>query len=709
MPDRPPAPGRIRPQQPTWRQTVGRGLVVLAIDAIGVEIGALILPGVSISGTGALTAVILIALVNAVIWPTLTRIALPISTLTLGLGNLVLSGAMIALAGQISSRFHVDSIWSGIALAFVVTVVNIAISTFLGIDDEGGYWQSVVRRAARKHEAAGTDVPGVMFLEIDGLAYEVMQRAMRNGHVPEFTRWLNGGSHRLVEWECDWSSQTGASQAGLLHGNNDNMPAFRWFEKDRGVPVVSNHPKDTALIQSRISNGYGLLAGDGVSRANMFSGDAPHTLLTLSTITVRGRGPIGQDYYGYFAYPFAVLRTFILVVVDATREIWASAQTRRRDIRPRVKRGGLYPLVRAWTTVIQRDLASAALISDIFAGRPVGYSTFVGYDEIAHHSGIERPETLRALSQLDQQFARIARAAETASRPYYFVVLSDHGQTDGTCFRQAYGVTLDDLVRGLADDARIDAPTYDDEGWGLLSASVSEAAASPTAFGTAVRTATRGLDVDGSVEMGPAAAKARRHHKRRHADAPDAPTANLNIMASGCLGLIYLTDEPGRCTREQIDARYPRLITGLREHPGIGFLLVRRADGHSVVIGPSGERDLETGIVDGDDPLADYGPNAVDHVRRTDGFAHVADIMVNARFDPVRGEVPAFEEFVGSHGGMGGSQCYPFALVPSDWHIPTDRVVGAESMHRLMCRWLEDLGQRSDLDVREDATGTAAP
>ena len=74
----------------------------------------------------------------------------------------------------------------------------------------------------------------------------------------------------------------------------------------------------------------------------------------------------------------------------------------------------------------------ATLIADIFAGRSVGYSTFVGYDEIAHHSGIERPETLRALSQLDQQFGRIVRAAETASRPYQFVVLSDHGQTDGT-------------------------------------------------------------------------------------------------------------------------------------------------------------------------------------------------------------------------------------------------------------------------------------
>ena len=68
---------------------------------------------------------------------------------------------------------------------------------------------------------------------------------MRNGHTPNLTRWLEEGSHRLIPGECDWSSQTGASQAGLLLGTNEDMPAFRWFEKERGVAMVSNHPART--------------------------------------------------------------------------------------------------------------------------------------------------------------------------------------------------------------------------------------------------------------------------------------------------------------------------------------------------------------------------------------------------------------------------------------------------------------------------------
>jgi len=79
----------------------------------------------------------------------------------------------------------------------------------------------------------------------------------------------------------------------------------------------------------------------------------------------------------------------------------------------------------------------------------------------------------------------------------------------------------------------------------------------------------------------------------------------------------------------------------------------------------------------------------------------MADMMINARYDPVRGEVPAFEELVGSHGGLGGSQSFPFALVPADWHQPSAPVVGAEATQRLMCRSLTDLGQREGRTAEE--------
>ncbi len=78
-----------------------------------------------------------------------------------------------------------------------------------------------------------------------------------------------------------------------------------------------------------------------------------------------------------------------------------------------------------------RDLNVATLLGDIVEGVPVVYSTFVGYDEVAHHSGIEEPDAFAVLRQHDAQLARLERAIEQAPRPYHLVVLSDHGQSPG--------------------------------------------------------------------------------------------------------------------------------------------------------------------------------------------------------------------------------------------------------------------------------------
>jgi uncharacterized membrane protein YvlD (DUF360 family) len=630
-----------------------------------------------------------IGLVNALVWPFAIRIALPFTVLTLGLGVLVLNGAVVLVVSELAPGIHVDGLGAGIVVAIGITLVNSLATALLAIDDDDFFYRNVIRREARRHAATeGTDVPGVYFLEIDGLAHGVVQRAIRDGHAPTLARWLRD-SHRLIPWETDWSSQTGACQAGLLHGDNDDMPAFRWWEKDRGRAIVTNHPKDAAELERRHSDGRGLLHADGASRANILSGDAPHTLLTMSTVLDRDRpGRIGQDYYAYFANPYSVTRTFCLAIGDVVQELYFASQQRRRDIRPRIKRSFSYAFVRAWGTVIQRDLQVAAVIGDLYAGRPVGYTTFLAYDEVAHHSGVERVDALSTLRRVDRQLARIEAAAADAPRPYRFVVLSDHGQSQGATFLDRYGKSLEDVVDEATGNADLEAQdARSDEALGYLGASLTEAGGGGGAVGRAARAATRGRRVDGEVVLG------EEDRERRRDEAEDGePPPELSVMASGNLGLISFPREPGRLTRERIDELHPRLIPALREHPGIGFLLVRSEADGPVVLGADGEHPLNSGRVEGRDPLAPFGPNAAAHVARTDGFSHCPDIVVNSTYWSESDEVAAFEELVGSHGGMGGGQSHPFALFPADWHAPEEPVLGAETMHRHMRRWLADLG-----------------
>jgi hypothetical protein len=79
--------------------------------------------------------------------------------------------------------------------------------------------------------------------------------------------------------------------------------------------------------------------------------------------------------------------------------------------------------------------------------------------------------------------------------------------------------------------------------------------------------------------------------------------------------------------------------------------------------------------------------------------------MVNSFHDPADGEVLAFEEQIGSHGGLGGAQAKPFVLSPLALSVPVEdgaELVGAEQVHRVLRRWLrESNGPQVPLEAGE--------
>ena len=676
--------------------TVLRIIVAWAITAVALVLFAAVIPGVNVTGwLAAFAGAAAIGLLGAFVWPVLLRITLPVTVLTVGLASFFFNGLIVVAGAAIVPGFTVKSFWSGLALAAGLSVVYTAATAVLAIDDDDFYYGSVARRLLRSNGAATSTVPGVVFIQIDGLAHDVLVHAIRNGEVATMAGWLRDGSHRLLRWETDWSSQTGASQAGLLHGSNGDMPAFRWWEKERGAAMVTNHPRDAMEIERRHSNGRGLLAVAGASRANVVSGDAPESSLTMSTVLRRDRpGRLGDAYFAYFVNPYNVARTILLGLVEILTEVWNAIDDRRRNVLPRVKRGFPYPLLRAWTCVVQRDLQIEAVIGDMFAGRPVIYTDLLGYDEVAHHSGTERHDTLRVLRRIDRQLARLQKMASDAPRPYVFVVLSDHGQTQGPTFRQRWGLTLEEVVRNASESADVEVHRQGDESWGYLSGSVAQAMTGSGFGARAARAVTGARTINGTVEIGP-----RTVVRMRSADGGTKEQPEIVVLASGCLGLVYFSRRQGRLTLEEINELYPRLIPSLRDHPGIGFMLVHSKEHGAVVIGRSGTRYLERDTVDGVDPLAEFGANAARHVKRSDEFEHVADIMINSAYDPATEEVYAFEELVGSHGGLGGAQSFPFIVLPATWAVPPEEVVGAEAMHRWLRRWLAALGHAQYLDA----------
>jgi uncharacterized membrane protein YvlD (DUF360 family) len=626
-----------------------------AVSAAALLAAAAVMPGVDIpSVPAAFVTAALIAVLNVLLPPLVAAVRLPY-TLALGfILILLVDAAMFWIASEVRpSAIQVDSFLAALGASLVAAAVGIALTVLLGTGMDDVYAVRLAQRIARRQgQVDATDVPGIVFLEIDGLGLPVLKRAMRDGNAPNLARLIEDGRHRLLGWETDLSSQTGASQAGILLGSNEDIPAFRWVEKESGRLMTCSAPPDCAEIERRHA-GSGLLAGGGTSRGNLLSGEAGETILTVSRMDAE-REP-NPGYRAFFANGSNVTRALVLFFWEIVLEWTAALRARRRDVRPRGHRGGIYPLIRAGMCIVVRDLIVFGVLTDMMRGRPAVYATFSSYDEVAHHSGLERADTLEALRKLDTQLGRLVRAVPFAARPYEIVVLSDHGQTQGATFRQRNGYGLNDLVQYALENGNVSDVAAGDE--------------HDTALGQAIREA---------------AGRAPAEPPRKTADLGGR---DVVVLGSGNLGLVYLMGGAERMTMEEIDERHPRLLPALREHPHVGFVLVHSAEHGPVALGAGGAAYLAEGRVDGQDPLAGFSPNAARHLRRTDAFAHAPDILVNSFYDPDLDQGCAFEELISFHGGLGGPQTQAFVLAPVALPAPSEPIVGAAALHDLLSGW----------------------
>jgi uncharacterized membrane protein YvlD (DUF360 family) len=650
-------------EEPTWQPQAPRLrplrlLFAWIVSAAAVAVTALVLPGVALESTGAAFAVAAaIAVLNALLPPVLAALRLPFMV---GVGFLLVLAADALLlqvaADVLPDDIHVDSFGWALAAAVLISGIATGLQVLSGTNDDDEYNYRVTRRIARRLGASDrTDVPGIIYLEIDGLALPVLRAAMRDGSAPVMASWIAEHGYHLAEWETDLSSQTGASQAGILLGSNEDIPAFRWVEKETGRMMTCSSPTDCAEIERRHATGIGLLIDGGTSRGNLLSGEADETILTVSRTDAEKRANPG--YRAFLANGFNVTRALALFVFEVALEITASVRAKRRNVLPRGHRGGSYPLLRGAMCVIIRDLIVFGVLTDIMRGRPAMYATFSSYDEVAHHSGLMRADTMEALRKLDQQFGRIERARRYAPRPYEIVVLSDHGQTQGATFKQRNGYGLDELVERSLGGAHVTGVAGGDEQDAMVKHAVGEATG-------------------------------RKPEKRAKNDVSDR---DVVVLGSGNLGLVYLMEEPRRLTLEEIEQRHPQLLPALRAHPHVGWLLVRSSEHGAVVLGADGARYLDQDRIEGDDPLAGLSPTAALHLKRTDTFAHVADIMVGSFYDPTLDEGCAFEELISFHGGLGGPQTRGFILAPSQLPLPDQPIIGAAAVHSLLSSWRRSL------------------
>jgi hypothetical protein len=607
---------------------------------------------------------------------------------------------------NVTPGIEVGTFWETFLASWIYAIIAASVTWLFSVNSTTYLLVHAARMSMRDRPDHKFEAPGVLFIQLDGVPEPVLRWHVQAGNVPTISRWLRRGSHRMDAWTTALPSTTPVSQAGILHGNNDNIPAFRWFEKARGELVVANHPPDAALIESRVSDGRGLLVDDGVSISNLFSGDAPVSLLTMSGMKQprEGLGP-SRSYAAFFTHPAGFLRAFVLTIAEMLKELYQARQQVKRDIEPRIHRHGSYVLLRGVTNVLLRDLNTALVVESMMRGAKSIYVDYVDYDEIAHHAGVVRREATDSLFGLDRVVGALERVATSGVPPrdYEIVLVSDHGQSQGATFLQRYGLSLQQLVEQLMGAAAATtssgssgsaASTLNGEAWGPVNVLLGQVSQQGSVTGKLTERAVRGRD--GYSSLGPVAAD-----KADAAHDGEAPP-ELIVIGSGNLGGVWFPRLAGRQSAASIESQYPGLLNGLTNHPGIAFVVVATEVG-PVAIGDLGTHDLRSGVVTGQDPLAPFERHASADLLRVAEFPDAPDIYVNSLYDSAAQEVAAFEELVGCHGGLGGWQTRPVIVHPAAWSIDDDltdedgHIWGAPNVYRQFVRWLEQLGHRGGL------------
>jgi hypothetical protein len=519
---------------------------------------------------------------------------------------------------------------------------------------------------------------GFVIVQIDALSHEDLLRAVDAGYMP-YLRSLIESTHSVDQWRCGVPSDTAAVQCGLMYGSKPDIPGFYWYDRAAGRPVICSWPLDMVEVEKRNAGDRPGLLRHGSVYMGMAAGGAQRAVFTSSALGSTRFPPrlTGIDVLALMVlHPYRLGRALTLTLAEAFIEVYQTTLARLR--RRYVAREGIYPITRSITHVLFRELVTLGIRLDIFRGVPAIYANYIGYDGVGHHLGPRTPEAYRALKALDRQIRDIARAIETiAPRPYDLYVMSDHGMTESRPFDYLYGQSLAQFIASHGIDPprayELDTRRYSDlaalKQVEDLADKIGPRTTSVTSF-----LADRAMRLAMRVGTGPLQAGL--------SDESDSP---VMAIYSSALANVYFNDFGARPDLSDIDRQAPDLLQAMASHPGLGLILGRERGktvaffgGRRVALEEADPEDLQY-LARYDDPKV-----LVPQLMALAAMPSAGDLLVFGAYDGRM--VVSFEDHVGSHGGLGGVQQFPFMVTPRAGGVRVAAVTDATQLYDLFAR-----------------------
>jgi len=464
---------------------------------------------------------------------------------------------------------------------------------------------------------------GLVVVHLDGLSHSRLGLALERGHMPFVKSLIEKEGYEALAYRCGVPSTTPFAQAGILYGDNSEIPSYRWWDKQAGLLVAFGSGSTFNRVADRYFAGRQPLTAGGACIAALYRAGATDRFGPPYEERHRPDQPDagGRVIAAFLLNPVTLyfwIRHGGLALFRIASEYLRARFSRRRT-------ADVFVIADIYHEVVVHHLTRFALLQAMDEGVATIYACFYTYDEASHAFGPTDPNTLRVLRHIDStiRLSAAKRRGNSAGVDYEMVVLSDHGQVETTPFVSIDGESFGQKIARFLPDH--------------------------------VVTEHRGR------QFGVAGSR-------------------VEITYSGGLAHIYFTDIPGRTDADALAARYPRLIEKIAALDGVGLVMVKgelvTRDGRFPLADPL--RPATAALLERfDEPSV-----LAAQLRRLNSFERSGDLVVFGAYDGAK--QVNFEDQVGGHGSIGGDQLHPFLLARKEWGLDTTHVTNASDLYPML-------------------------
>jgi hypothetical protein len=479
-------------------------------------------------------------------------------------------------------------------------------------------------------------VAGLVIVHVDGLGADSLEQALREGDMPFTKSLMDSEGYELHRYRCGIPSTTPFVQAGILYGDNSEIPSFRWWDREQRLLVQFGAGSTFKKVANKYFQGCHPLTQGGAAIAVCYPAGAAETF----GIAYQDRRYSGQEQGSRSAW--RVVLPYLANPLNIADLLWHGADSiaqialalGRDRLTGRIS-ATTYAVSDALEEIFVHHVTRHAVTRAMREGYSPIYAGFYAFDETGHAFGPDDSYALRILRHVDNTIKKIARARKNR---YELVVLSDHGQIDTLPFSRISDKAFGELVAGWLPGYRVQ-------------------------------------------EM------------KGKAFGPDENQAigRVNLTNSGGLSHLYFADRAKRFTYSDLTAQFPDLAQKIAAIDGVALVMARDGEADVFLAGAQELRGeaIKPVLAQYDDPDI-----LLAQLSRLNSFGMSGDLVVFGAFK--EGRQVNFENQAGGHGSIGGEQAHPFVLAKRAWGIDTSAVQGAHELHPILSRLRDSLREGAD-------------